>query len=198
MMKIEQKYRCLSIFVLVVALCLVTNAFADDVPDSDTDAQANDEFNCSKPVELQMDNSGAARHQIPINIPPGRAGVQPKLVLEYNSYGGNGWIGMGWQIPFSDIQRNTRRGVDYDSFEFQIDGQELVPVNIDSQGNGEYKAKIEGRFARFFYNRGTGSVMISKSGLKSYFGESHESRQADPDDSNRVFKWRLNKVIDTK
>jgi hypothetical protein len=46
-------------------------------------------------------------------VPPGRAGIQPNLSLEYASGGGNGFVGVGWGLAgLSRISRcpNLRRG----------------------------------------------------------------------------------------
>jgi len=44
------------------------------------------------------------RHlNIPIEVPPGRKGIEPKLSLSYNSYSSNGWTGMGWNLDLGSI-----------------------------------------------------------------------------------------------
>ena len=50
--------------------------------------------------------SGTASYNIPIQLPPNVGGVQPSLSLSYDSSGGNGLLGMGWQLSgFSSISR---------------------------------------------------------------------------------------------
>ncbi len=48
--------------------------------------------------ELSVSGSGAAAFQIPIALPPGIAGVLPELSLTYNSQGGSGLAGWGWNV----------------------------------------------------------------------------------------------------
>src|SRR5205085_6277351 len=50
--------------------------------------------------------SGKFTYAVPIEVPPGRQGAQPRLALGYNSGGGNGWCGVGWSLDVGSIQRD--------------------------------------------------------------------------------------------
>ncbi len=52
-------------------------------------------------------STGAATYSVPIEVPKGRGGISPNLSLIYNSYQGNGWIGVGWMLDMGAIQRST-------------------------------------------------------------------------------------------
>ncbi|MCH8911075.1 MAG: VCBS repeat-containing protein [Chloroflexi bacterium] len=75
--------------------------------------------------------TGAARHSVPILAPPGTGGMTPSLAVSYSSHDrGDSWVGYGWSLNTSVIQRSLKDGVPaYDdaSDQFELDGQILVP-----------------------------------------------------------------------
>ena len=64
--------------------------------------------------------TGMATTSIPIDVVPGRNGVQPNLALTYASAGGNGWVGMGWKLGLGAVERQTRFGVDYAAHDYTL------------------------------------------------------------------------------
>lgn len=86
----------------------------------------------------EANNEGSANLSYPIQVPSGRAGMQPNLSVTYNSGGGNGWLGVGWDLSVPAITLDTRWGVPrYDAtFETEIyllAGEQLI--TRDSNGN---------------------------------------------------------------
>ena len=86
----------------------------------------------------EANNEGSANLSYPIQIPSGRAGMQPNLSVNYNSGGGNGWLGVGWDLSVPAITLDTRWGVPrYDAtFETEIyllAGEQLI--TRDDDGN---------------------------------------------------------------
>jgi len=76
-------------------------------------------------------NMGTANLSYPIEIPTGRQGMQPNLALTYSSSGGNGWLGVGWDISIPSITVETRWGVprydsDLESDVYVYEGEQLV------------------------------------------------------------------------
>jgi RHS repeat-associated protein len=98
---------------------------------------------------------GAATYVLPLNVPEGRAGMGPKLALQYNSQGGNGMIGVGWSLAggFSQIARCRKihavdgeaRAVQFDdSDRFCLDGEYLVASpdkTLPGSGVTEYRTE---------------------------------------------------------
>ena len=85
---------------------------------------------------LSVSGGGAANYSIPIAVPPGISGTIPQVSLAYNSQGGNGLAGYGWNISgISTISRISSTKfhdgaidpVDYDALDrFALDGQRLM------------------------------------------------------------------------
>jgi RHS repeat-associated protein len=118
--------------------------------------------------------NGSASFSIPLPVSPAR-GASPTLSLSYNSGGGNGIFGLGWNMSLPSIKRKTDKGlpqyfesIDSDTFLFS-EAEDLVPEFKKEDGNfivddiGEYvineitdglhtirfyKPRIEGLFAR--------------------------------------------------
>jgi len=67
-------------------------------------------------------NQGSATYNLKIAVPPGVAGMEPKLSLNYNSNAGNGYMGVGWHIDgVSGITRCSQtKAVDGSNHKFGI------------------------------------------------------------------------------
>lgn len=98
------------------------------------------------PGQFAVSDAGAATYQIPFVLPPGTAGLQPKIGISYSSQNGNSYVGLGWTLTgLSSISRSTRThaqdetadanqqtksvptGITYDKNDrFSLDGERLV------------------------------------------------------------------------
>ena len=81
-------------------------------------------------------NMGTANLSYPLQIPAGRQGMQPNLALTYSSNGGNGWLGVGWDISIPCISLDTRWGVprydaNYETEIYLLNGDQLLTKNDD-------------------------------------------------------------------
>jgi len=92
--------------------------------------------------------TGSAQTSVPIFTPSARLGLTPQVALSYSSQAGNSWLGIGWDLPFDEIVRSTKRGVPHyndaqDTFIISLSGTSSELVEIAS---GEYRAKYDERF----------------------------------------------------
>jgi len=79
----------------------------------------------------QASQKGGAELGYPIKIPAGRNGMQPQLAIQYNNEGGNGWLGLGWNLNVPAVTLDTRWGVplfdDHNETEiYTIAGEQLM------------------------------------------------------------------------
>jgi hypothetical protein len=108
----------------------------------------------STPVQFRVNETGAATFSLPIQVPPGTAGLEPKLSLRYNSRDGNGLAGMGAGVGgIAVITRCPRTraqdggmqsGLNLDAEDgFCIDGQRLFAVSGRYGASGtEYRTEL--------------------------------------------------------
>jgi hypothetical protein len=57
---------------------------------------------------------GTATATIPIEVPPGRNGMTPEVVVRYSSNQATGIFGLGWDLAFGAVRRETGHGVPLD------------------------------------------------------------------------------------
>ncbi|WP_198119322.1 RHS repeat-associated core domain-containing protein [Massilia rhizosphaerae] len=94
------------------------------------------------PGELSVDARGNAVYHLALVVPPGTAGMQPQLSLDYSSAGTNGVVGVGWTLNgLSNIHRCGKTiaqdGVNgrvafAKSDRLCLDGQRLILVSAGS------------------------------------------------------------------
>lgn len=118
-------------------------------------------------------NSGTFSYRVPLKLPPIRAGA-PSLVLEYSSGMGNGMLGLGWQLKFPCVRRQTDKClpqyVDADLF-IDENAEELVHL-----ADGSYRQKIESLFIRYERPATGGWLGRLRNGTVLSFGSADQSR----------------------
>jgi len=168
---------------------------------------------------------GEARLSLPIELPPGRNGVQPSLALRYSSQGGNGWLGVGWDLQLPQIEVETRWGVprygrlpddagvvayrDLETESYLLDGLALTPVahrTAFEPRSGEarvFHARVEGAFERVVRHGSRPSEfwweVTDRNGVRALYGEppgSGPGPGALRDDAGNVFRWALRESRD--
>jgi hypothetical protein len=147
--------------------------------------------------------TGTMSYSVPLEVAPGRKGMQPNLALTYRSGNGNGWLGVGWELEVGAIERSALTGVNYtgDDYVLRAAGSAIALVKIGSNEFGqavtdEYRAKMESGFMRI-RKLSAGWEVTDKSGTVYSYGATAASRQDNSGDTTQIFKWCLNKVTDT-
>ncbi len=152
----------------------------------------------------------------PIEVPKGRNGMEPSLQLVYNSSGGNGYFGLGWNMNFPNIQVDTRWGVPRyldgeESEAYLVNGEQLDVVahqlsltNPRQSGMVEFRYRVEGRFDRII-RYGNSPLNYTwevheKSGKVFYYGRRHNEQTANPQfilsGDKGIAYWALAEVKD--
>ncbi len=85
------------------------------------------------PGTLSNNSMGAAIYTIPIECPVGVGGLQPSIALVYNSLGGNGIAGWGWDIVGTSTILRAGQTTYYDSKESDITWTGEDPYTLDGQ-----------------------------------------------------------------
>ena len=78
-------------------------------------------------------NQGSANLSYSLELPPARNGMSPQLAIQYNSDGGSGWLGEGWDLNVPSITVDTRWGVprydaNFETETYNINGSMLATV----------------------------------------------------------------------
>ena len=81
-------------------------------------------------------NDGGAHLTYPLNVPQGR-GITPGLQLSYDSGGGDGWAGVGWDLSVGAVSIDTRWGAprfdpSVETESYTLNGDPLVPNGLDA------------------------------------------------------------------
>ncbi|MFI5298466.1 MAG: RHS repeat-associated core domain-containing protein [Polyangiales bacterium] len=95
------------------------------------------------PGSFAVSNDGAATYTIPLEVPPGRVGMEPHLAISFSSDAGVGLAGKGFDLSgFTSMvhrcestiaQDGFARAVRYDARDkFCLDGVRLVPVTTST------------------------------------------------------------------
>ncbi|MBW7839822.1 MAG: hypothetical protein H3C36_09355, partial [Chitinophagaceae bacterium] len=136
-------------------------------------------------------NMGTANTSFPIKLPAGRAGMQPSLSVNYNSEGGNGWMGIGWDLSLPSVSIDTRWGVPrYDTTKeteiYSLAGSMLTlssggeytnphrTDNISRTSERQFYPRIEGGYAKVIRHGSNPTnywwEVTDKMGNKSFYG----------------------------
>ncbi len=143
------------------------------------------------PGELSVSLTGGANYSVPIKVPPGINGVEPEIALSYNSQGGNGLAGYGWnisglsvisRIPKTKYHDGEVGNVDLSQNDrFSFDGQRLVLKSGTYGASGstyetENYSNVKIEAFSSYYN-GPGYFKVTyPDGSFAYYGQTSNSR----------------------
>lgn len=107
--------------------------------------------------DLSVSHDGAFTYNIPIEIPPGRLGVEPRLSMGYSSRAGNGLLGVGWRLKgpsaIGRCERDLSVAADPAPIAFDDadalcwDGKRLLELPEPFEGRRQFRTERE-EFAR--------------------------------------------------
>ncbi|VWD50127.1 Rhs1 protein [Burkholderia lata] len=103
--------------------------------------------------KFDVDANGQATYHLPIEVPPGIAGVHPCIGLAYGHQQGNSVLGVGWSLTGLSAITRTKATLDVDGFNgcvdygpddrYLLDGQRLIAVSgAYGQAGTVYYAEI--------------------------------------------------------
>lgn len=119
---------------------------------------------------------GTATASYALDVPPGHA-ITPELAVTYDSSGGNGWMGLGWNLAVSEIAVDTTFGAPhfdpaFESESYTHDGNLLVPNAIGgawearvAQTRRDYTHQVETEYAEIVRH------VVGDGGPDDYFWE---------------------------
>ncbi|MFI8962769.1 SpvB/TcaC N-terminal domain-containing protein [Streptomyces sp. NPDC053493] len=154
------------------------------------------------------DSTGDARLSYPLEVPKGRGGLRPELAVAYNSAGGNGWTGLGWDLSTPSITVDTRWGVPrYDAAKetesYLLNGEQLTPVAHRGALQARtaekvFHPRVEGRFDRIVRHGDKPSAywweVTDKQGTRTVYGGAADATLAD--EAGNIAVWAAREVRD--
>ncbi|MDO9154547.1 MAG: lamin tail domain-containing protein, partial [Paludibacter sp.] len=169
----------------------------------------------SLPGQATVSPTGAATYQIPIEVPPGTNGLQPNLSIIYNSQGGSGLLGLGWDIAgLSAISRSPKNSyydgengktIAFDNTDcLTLDGQRLILLSGENLTEGAvYGTEFE-NYTRVTITKSTFNdihfVVTTKDGTTMEYGSTLDARVTSTNNHRSgvlvALTWKLNRITD--
>jgi RHS repeat-associated protein len=159
---------------------------------------------------LTVGPTGAAIYTVPIATPPGVAGMAPNLSLVYDSQGGDGIAGQGWELsglsmihrcPKTRVQDGIARPIQMDDMSnpnntdgICLDGQRLFE---DPPGSGSYRPEKQD-FSQIVKTADGYFQVTLKSGETRFYGLNPNYRVAASNGGalNATAIWLLDRAVD--
>ncbi len=204
---------------LIIALTICIGIFTQFPVCHADDLDPHYKYSAVKPPQSPYKNiwnsfqtdihSGSFVYAYKIAIPLGTKGLTPQISISYNSHsakGKAGWVGFGWDISLSYIQRDieyTRKDTTDDTFDLLLEGAKHDLVYVSSENL--FHTKLEA-YLRIEKKTGapntTGEywVVQSKDGTEFRFGYNADSENmvnsSDGSVPSYVWRWSLDRIKD--
>jgi RHS repeat-associated protein len=156
-------------------------------------------------------NFGNASTSFDLNLPPGRQGMEPSLAISYNNSGGNGWLGLGWDLSLPSIGLETRWGVprydpDLETETYTLFNEQLAPtahqgalIKRNTEKEKEFYPRVEGSFDKIVRHGNSPKnywwEVTSKNGHRSFYGGTPEKGMITAavlqDEKGNIAHWAL-------
>ncbi|MCY9877328.1 SpvB/TcaC N-terminal domain-containing protein [Vibrio natriegens] len=157
---------------------------------------------------------GDARVSYPIELPGGRQGMEPQLHVSYSSVGGNGWMGIGWNLSLPTVSIDTRWGVprylnEAETETYLFAGEQLTPVAhrsspVSRTSEKRFYPRVEGSFNRIIRHGSNPTnywwEVTNKNGTRNFFGGDGNGLAPNATlvtEEGNISDWALVKTIDT-
>lgn len=165
----------------------------------------------STDAQFAVTPDGGTAYSVPIRVPPGTAGVEPKLALSYSSRGGPSAVGFGWAVSgLSAIQRGSRnkfedgavRGVYLDEKDaLYLDGEKLIQVSTDANAAfREFRTRVDNysRIRAYEWDaKGPKRLTVeTRAGLRLHFGSAEASRVR-VNGTGPILTWLCDRIEDS-
>lgn len=144
---------------------------------------------------------GSLSYSIPLELPAGTAGMGPGLSLEYNSNGGNGILGVGWDLGGIDVISLDSRypmlindGTNHYVSSYMYRGQRLI-FGDDNYYHTEKESFLRIEGFDLYNDINSYWVVTDRNGVRRFYGQTDDSR-IDAVSTNNHRAWALCKVID--
>lgn len=140
---------------------------------------------------------GSLSYEYQLSLPPGRNSLTPEVSLVYSSNNRkvSSISGIGWSLDIPYIERVNKTGSEKlytdDHFSSSVTGELVLDAGT------AYVSKVDnGEFISYEYDNDFW-IAYDKDGTKYTFGENTSSRQDDPNDPARIYKWMIEEIRDT-
>jgi RHS repeat-associated protein len=161
---------------------------------------------------IRVGPSGAAEYSVPLDLPPGTAGIAPALSLDYSSQSGAGLLGYGWSLSgLSSISRcgksiavdGVRRAVSLTTEDvYCLDGQRLLLTSGTHHSEAWYRTEVD-QISWVHAIPGTSTAsdgpasweVKTKAGTILRFGTTTDSR-VEAAGKSVILRWALSRMED--